>query len=289
MLIFICEVINIREVKVASITQAVDEACREAVVHLPGDVMKKIVKAHTDEQSPVSKSALQQILDNHDIAVAEEIPMCQDTGIVVVFAKVGREVHLDGDIYKAINDGVERAYVDGNLRKSVVGHPLDRKNTKTNTPAIIHIELVEGDKVTLDVAPKGGGSENMSALKMLKPSDGIEGVKEFVIHTIFHAGGNPCPPIIVGVGIGGNFEQSAILAKKALMRKVDDSSTIEVNKKLEDELYEEINKLGIGTLGFGGTETALGVKVETQGCHIASLPVAINLQCHAARHIRKVV
>lgn len=281
--------IIIREVKVSQITQAIDEACREAVVHLPGDVMKKMVQAEKDEKSPVSKSALNQILDNHKIAVDEEIPMCQDTGIVVVFAKIGREVHLDGDIYEAINKGVEKGYVDGNLRKSVVAHPIDRVNTKTNTPAIIHIELVEGDKVTLDVAPKGGGSENMSALRMLKPSDGIEGIKEFVIHTIFHAGGNPCPPIIVGVGIGGNFEQSAILAKKALMRKVDDKSANKTNAALEADLLKEINKLGIGTLGFGGTVTALGVKVETQGCHIASLPVAINLQCHAARHIRKVI
>ena len=279
--------IIIREIKVSDITKAVADACREGVVHLPGDVMKKMVQAEKDEQSEVSKSALNQILENHKIAVAEDIPMCQDTGLVVVFAKIGRDAHLDGDIYEAINKGVIEGYE--NLRKSVVAHPIDRVNTKTNAPAVVHIELVEGDKVTLDVAPKGGGSENMSALRMLKPSDGVEGIKKFVIDAIFHAGGNPCPPIIVGIGIGGNFEQSAILAKKSLMRKVDDKSDNPTNAKLEAELLEEINKLGIGTLGFGGTVTALGVKVETQGCHIASLPVALNLQCHAARHVRKVI
>lgn len=279
--------IIIREIKVSDITKAVADACREGVVHLPGDVMKKMVQAEKDEQSEVSKSALNQILENHKIAVAEEIPMCQDTGLVVVFAKVGRDAHLDGDIYEAINKGVVEGYE--NLRKSVVAHPIDRVNTKTNAPAVVHIELVEGDKVTLDVAPKGGGSENMSALRMLKPSDGVEGIKKFVIDAIFHAGGNPCPPIIVGIGIGGNFEQSAILAKKSLMRKVDDKSDNPTNAKLEEELLEEINKLGIGTLGFGGTVTALAVKIETQGCHIASLPVALNLQCHAARHVRKVI
>ena len=279
--------IIIREIKVSDITKAVADACREGVVHLPGDVMKKMVQAEKDEQSEVSKSALNQILENHKIAVAEDIPMCQDTGLVVVFAKIGRDAHLDGDIYEAINKGVIEGYE--NLRKSVVAHPIDRVNTKTNAPAVVHIELVEGDKVTLDIAPKGGGSENMSALKMLKPSDGVEGIKKFVIDAIFHAGGNPCPPIIVGIGIGGNFEQSAILAKKSLMRKVDDKSDNPTNAKLEAELLEEINKLGIGTLGFGGTVTALGVKIETQGCHIASLPVALNLQCHAARHVRKVI
>lgn len=278
-----------REIDVKDISKAVEEACKEAVVFLPGDVKKKIQETAKKEESPVSRSALEQIIQNHAIAESEEIPMCQDTGIVVVFAKIGREVHLNGDIYEAINKGVEDGYVNGNLRKSVVGHPIDRVNTKTNTPAIIHIELVEGDKVTLDVAPKGGGSENMSALKMLKPSDGVEGIKDFVLHTIFHAGGNPCPPIIVGLGIGGNFEQSAILAKKALMRELKDESKDKTNKELEKTLLTEINKLGVGTLGFGGTITALGVKVETQGCHIASLPVAINLQCHAARHVRKVI
>lgn len=211
--------------------------------------------------------------------------MCQDTGLVVVFLEIGTEVKIDGNIYDAVNEGVRRGYKNGYLRNSVVRHPLDRVNTQDNTPAVIHTKLVPGsDKVKIIVAPKGGGSENMSVVKMLRPADGIKGIKELVVQTIKNAGGNPCPPIIVGVGIGGSFEKAAMLAKEALMRKVDDKSPDPINAKLEEELLELINKTGVGPSGLGGTTTAIGVKVETYPCHFASLPVAINLNCHAARH-----
>jgi fumarate hydratase subunit alpha len=207
--------------------------------------------------------------------------------MVVVFVELGNKVYIDGDIYKAINEGVKEAYTEGYLRKSVVKHPLDRVNTNDNTPAITHIKITQGDKLKLTVAAKGGGSENMSLVKMLTPADGVEGIKKLVLETIFNAGGKPCPPLTIGIGIGGNLEKSALLAKEALMREIDDINPDPILKKLEEELLEEINKLGVGPMGFGGTITALGVKIKTYPTHIASLPVAINIQCHANRHISK--
>ncbi len=210
--------------------------------------------------------------------------MCQDTGIVVIFLEIGNQIIFDGDIYDAVNQGVREAYADGFLRKSVVNHPIERKNTKDNTPAIIHTKIIQGDKLKISVAPKGGGSENMSLVKMLIPADGKEGIKKLVLDTIFHSGGKPCPPLVVGIGIGGNLEKAAIIAKEAIFRPINDEAENPFDRELERELLKEINELGVGPMGFGGTTTALAVKVNSYPCHIASLPVAINIQCHAARH-----
>lgn len=274
-----------KELDLQRVTDEVERMCIEGNYFIGKEVLNKIKEAYAKEESEVGKNILGQIIENDEIAANEQVPMCQDTGIVVVFLEVGTEVRIPGDIYAAINEGVRRGYEKGYLRKSVVKDPLDRVNTKDNTPAVIHTTLVPGsDKVKIVVAPKGGGSENMSALRMLKPSDGIEGIKKLVVETIKNAGGNPCPPIIVGVGIGGNFEKSAILAKKAVLRDINDKSSSPINAKLEEELLELINKTGVGPLGLGGRTTALAVKVETYPCHIAALPVAININCHAARH-----
>ncbi|WP_294708208.1 fumarate hydratase [uncultured Fusobacterium sp.] len=274
-----------RELDLQRVTDEVERMCIEGNYFIGKEVLDKIKEAYAKEESEVGKNILGQIIENDEIAANEQVPMCQDTGIVVVFLEVGTEVRIPGDIYAAINEGVRRGYEKGYLRKSVVKDPLDRVNTKDNTPAVIHTTLVPGsDKVKIVVAPKGGGSENMSALRMLKPSDGIDGIKKLVVETIKNAGGNPCPPIIVGVGIGGNFEKSAILAKKAVLRDINDKSSSPINAKLEEELLELINKTGVGPLGLGGRTTALAVKVETYPCHIAALPVAININCHAARH-----
>ena len=274
-----------KELDLRKVTDEVERMCIEGNYFIGKDVLDKIKEAYAKEESEVGKNILGQIIENDEIAANEQVPMCQDTGIVVVFLEIGTEVRIPGDIYEAVNEGIRRGYEKGYLRKSVVKDPLDRVNTKDNTPAIIHTTLVPGsDKVKIIVAPKGGGSENMSVLKMLKPSDGIEGIKKLVIETIKNAGGNPCPPIIVGVGIGGNSEKAAILAKKAILRDINDKSSSPINAKLEEELLELINKTGVGPLGLGGRTTALAVKVETYPCHIAALPVAINLNCHAARH-----
>ncbi len=274
-----------KELDLRKVTDEVERMCIEGNYFIGKEVLDKIKEAYAKEESEVGKNILGQIIENDEIAANEQVPMCQDTGIVVVFLEIGTEVKIPGDIYEAINEGIRRGYEKGYLRKSVVKDPLDRVNTKDNTPAVIHTTLVPGsDKVKIIVAPKGGGSENMSVLKMLKPSDGIEGIKKLVIETIKNAGGNPCPPIIVGVGIGGNFEKSAILAKRAILRDINDKSSSPINAKLEEELLELINKTGVGPLGLGGRTTALAVKVETYPCHIAALPVAINLNCHAARH-----
>ena len=267
------------------VTDAVEKMCMDANFYLGSDVLDSLREISKTEVSPVGKNILNQIVTNHELAKENQVPMCQDTGIVVVFLEIGTKVHVDGDIYEAINEGIRRGYENGYLRKSVVKDPLDRINTKDNTPGIIHTKLIPGsDKVKIIVAPKGGGSENMSAIRMLKPADGIEGIKKFVVETIKNAGGNPCPPIIIGVGIGGSFEKSALLAKEALMRDVNDSSENPINAKLEKELLELVNKTGVGPMGLGGRNTAIAVKVETYPCHIASLPVAININCHAARH-----
>lgn len=274
-----------KELDLRKVTDEVERMCIEGNYFIGKEVLDKIKEAYAKEESEVGKNILGQIIENDEIAANEQVPMCQDTGIVVVFLEIGTEVKIPGDIYEAVNEGIRRGYEKGYLRKSVVKDPLDRVNTKDNSPAVIHTTLVPGsDKIKIIVAPKGGGSENMSVLRMLKPSDGIEGIKKLVIETIKNAGGNPCPPIIVGIGIGGNFEKCAILAKEALMRDINDKSSSPINAKLEEELLELINKTGVGPLGLGGRTTALAVKVETYPCHIAALPVAINLNCHAARH-----
>lgn len=225
------------------------------------------------------------MVENANIAAAESLPMCQDTGVAVVFVEMGQDVHLiNGDFTEAINEGVRRGYREGYLRKSMVGHPLERVNTGDNTPAVIHLKLVPGDQIKITVAPKGGGSENMSALKMLKPAEGVEGVKKFVLDTIRNAGPNPCPPLIIGVGIGGTMEKCALLAKEALLRPVGQPHPLPDIAKLEQELLVSINRLGIGPSGLGGITTALAVHIEIFGSHIASLPVAVNINCHAARH-----
>ncbi len=271
------------------VKQTVKELAIEACENIGEDILTKLRKALKEEQSPLGREVLQQIIINDEIAQKERVPMCQDTGIVVVFVELGSQIVFEGDIYEAINEGVAEAYVEGNLRKSVVAHPLVRKNTGTNAPAVTHIKIVPGTDVKITVAPKGGGSENMSLVKMLIPADGVEGIKKLVLKTIFESGGKPCPPIVVGIGLGGTFEKAALLAKEALMRDLGDKSDDPVIAKLEEELLEEINKLGVGPMGFGGTTTALGVKINTYPCHIASLPVAINIQCHAARHKSRVI
>ena len=256
------------------------EACED----IPENVLNTLKNAAVAEQSPLGREVLEKIVENDLLARDKRLPICQDTGVAVVMLTIGSEVVFEGDIYEAVNEGVRQAYTDGYLRKSVVRHPLDRVNTKDNTPAIVHVKIVPGDIFRIDVAPKGGGSENMSVVKMLIPADGVEGIKKLVLDTVFNAGGKPCPPIIVGLGVGGNFEKCAMMAKEALFREIDDKSSDPVARKLEEELLEEINKLGVGPMGFGGTVTCLAVKVNTYPCHIASLPVAINIQCHAARH-----
>ncbi len=275
-----------REITCSTITDAIKKMCIEAATILPQDVEKALSQKHDEEDSALAQKTLQVLMDNAKLAQEKQMPICQDTGMAFVYVTMGQEVHITGgSLNEAIQEGVRQGYTEGYLRKSVVKDPLDRVNTKDNTPAVIHTTLVPGsDKVKIVVAPKGGGSENMSALRMLKPSDGIEGIKKLVVETIKNAGGNPCPPIIVGVGIGGNFEKSAILAKKAVLRDINDKSSSPINAKLEEELLELINKTGVGPLGLGGRTTALAVKVETYPCHIAALPVAININCHAARH-----
>ena len=273
-----------REFDVKLVTDAVAKLCIDANYNIPQDVLEKLKFSCGNEESPVAKEILTQIIENDILAKEREVPMCQDTGLTVVFLEIGRDVHLNGDIYEAVQEGVRIGYKDGYLRKSMVKDPFNRVNTGDNTPAIIHTKLVEGDKVKIIIAPKGGGSENMSTVTMMKPSDGLKGVKEFILNFIDKAGGNPCPPIVVGVGIGGNLEKSALLAKEALLRDVSDVNSDENLRTLEEELLRDINKLGIGPMGLGGRTTALAVKVKVHPCHIAQLPLAININCHAARH-----
>ena len=274
-----------RTISASEVTRAVAEICVRANYDLPSDVEQAIEKAIQAEESPLGLEILRQLLENSRIARAEGLPICQDTGLAVVFADAGQDVHVtDGDLAEAIQEGVRRGYEEGYLRKSVVAHPLDRVNTGDNTPAVIHFEIVPGDRLRLVVAPKGAGSENMSALRMLKPSDGADGVKRFVVETIAAAGANPCPPIVVGIGLGGTMEKVALLAKKALLRDLGERSRKSLDATLEDELLELVNRTGIGPSGLGGRVTALAIHVESCPCHIASLPVAVNIQCHAARH-----
>ncbi|HIU79374.1 MAG TPA: fumarate hydratase [Candidatus Coproplasma excrementipullorum] len=273
-----------RKIELADVTAKIKDMFIDACECIPENVLNTIKQAAAEEQSPLGREVLGKIVENDLLAADKHLPLCQDTGVAVVMLTIGSEVVFEGDIYQAVNEGVRQAYTQGYLRKSVVRHPLDRVNTKDNTPAIVHIKVVPGDTFRIDVAPKGGGSENMSTVKMLIPADGEAGIKKLVLDTVFNAGGKPCPPVIVGIGIGGNFEKCALLAKEALFREIDDHSSDPIARRLEDELLEEINKLGIGPMGFGGTRTCLAVKVNVYPCHIASLPVAINVQCHAARH-----
>ncbi|MGN1318852.1 MAG: fumarate hydratase [Lachnospirales bacterium] len=274
-----------REIDVSLITNEIKKLCISANCNLNCDVYDALKKACEKESSPVGKNILSQIIDNAELACQKQKPICQDTGMAVIFVEIGQDVHLvGGNITDAINEGVRQGYKEGYLRKSVVSDPLIRVNTKDNTPAVIHYDIVEGDKVHIEVAPKGFGSENMSKVYMLKPADGIEGVKKAVIDCISQAGPNPCPPMVVGVGIGGNFELCAKLAKKALLRKVGSHSEIEYISKLEDELLEKANNLGIGPQGLGGNTTVLGLNIETFATHIAGLPMAVNISCHVTRH-----
>jgi len=275
-----------RVIEVSEIIPVVKRLCIEANYYIGEDVLQKLEEAASIEESPVGKEILSQILTNHRLAASEKMPACQDTGVAVVFVELGQDVRLEGgDFYSAINEGVRQGYAEGYLRKSLVDDPvIERKNTGDNTPAIIHTDITPGDKIKITVAPKGGGSENMSEVKMLTPAEGLEGLMNFVIDRVRRSGGNPCPPVIVGVGIGGNFEACALLAKKALMRDLRDKHPDAKWAQVEEELLKRINKLGIGPMGLGGRITALGVKVLTMPCHIASLPVAVNIQCHAARH-----
>lgn len=279
-----------REVSTDEITKNIKEMCIEANYILSDDVKNKIINSAAVENSEIGKKILSQLEENMEIAEREQIPICQDTGMAVVFIKIGQEVHITGgSLEDAINQGVREGYTEGYLRKSVVKDPLIRENTKDNTPAIIHYEIIPGDKVEITVAPKGFGSENMSRVCMLKPADGIEGVKKAVIETVKLAGPNACPPVVVGVGIGGTFEKCALLAKKALTRDINSESSIEYVAELENELLDEINNLNIGPGGLGGKITALGVNIETYPTHIAGLPVAINMCCHVNRHKKRIL
>jgi len=267
-----------------TIEEEVTRLCMEANYFLNNDVMKAFKQGLEKEQSPTGQDILKQLMVNAQIAADEQVPMCQDCGVAVVFLEIGQDVKIEGGyIYDAVTEGVIKGYGDGYLRKSMCD-PFSRKNTGNNAPAVIHTKMVPGDSLKITVAPKGGGSENMSAVSMMPPSAGIDGVKKFVIERVRQAGPNPCPPIVVGVGIGGNFEKSAILAKEALLRPLGEPSPIPEIAELEQELLEKINKLGIGPAGLGGKVTALGVAIEYHPCHIASFPVAININCHAARH-----
>lgn len=277
-----------REVNVDKVTENIKEMCIEAN-HFLTDYMKKVFKnAVVSEKSPLGKQVLNQLNENLDIAANDMIPICQDTGMAVVFINVGQDVHFTGgNITDAINEGVSQGYVEGFLRKSVVNDPIIRENTKDNTPAVIHYNIVPGDKVDITVAPKGFGSENMSRVFMLKPADGIEGVKDAILTAVKDAGPNACPPMVIGVGIGGTFEKCALLAKKALTRNVEEESPVPYVRELEKEMLEKINKLGIGPGGLGGTQTALAINIETYPTHIAGLPVAVNMCCHVNRHAHR--
>lgn len=280
----------IRTVKTEEITKTIKEMCIEANHYLSKDMDKAMKDAVEKEESPLGKQILNQLQENLQIAGADTIPICQDTGMAVIFVEVGQDVHVEGgDLEAAINEGVRQGYVEGFLRKSVVSDPIIRENTKDNTPAIIHYSIVSGDKIKITVAPKGFGSENMSRVFMLKPADGIEGVKNAILTAVKDAGPNACPPMVVGVGVGGTFEKCAIMAKHALTRNMEERSPIPYVKELEEEMLEKINNLGIGPGGLGGRMTALAVNIETYPTHIAGLPVGINICCHVNRHIVRTI
>lgn len=274
-----------REIEASQITEEVSKMCMKANYVLEQDMINAFNESLEKEESPVGKDILNQLIENMDIAEKENCPICQDTGVSVFFVELGQDVHIvNGGFEEAINEGVRIGYKDGYLRKSMVDDPVfDRKNTKDNTPAEIYTKIVNGDKIKITFIPKGGGSENMSEIRMMKPADGIKGIKDFVVERVKKSGGNPCNPIIVGVGIGGTFEMCAMLAKKGVSRPVDERNKDERYKQVELELLEKVNKLGIGPMGMGGRITAIAVNIETHPCHIASMPVAVNIQCHANR------
>ncbi len=274
-----------REIDSSLISEVVARLCIDANYHLPPDMKKQIISSSKEESWETASIILDQIIENFNIADENLQPICQDTGLACVFLSIGQDVHIKGNLEEAVNEGVRKGYSQGYLRKSVVSDPLNRVNTGDNTPAMIYYDICPGDKINITVAPKGFGSENMSQIKMLKPSDGIEGVKDFVIKVVEDAGPNPCPPIVVGVGIGGTFDKAAYLAKKALMRPVDQRNSELSYAELEEELLEKINALGIGPQGFGGKTTALAVNIEKFPTHIAGLPVAVNINCHVTRHM----
>ncbi|NLX90502.1 MAG: fumarate hydratase [Firmicutes bacterium] len=279
-----------REIHVQKITAAVAELCRKANYFLGEDVVGALQKGLQEEVSPAGRDVFRQLLENARIAREEEVPLCQDTGSAVLFVDLGQEVLLTGgDFNEAINEGVRQGYRQSFLRSSIVSDPLERVNTGDNTPAIVQLRIVPGEKIKLTLAPKGGGSENMSAVRMLTPAQGAEGLVDFVVETVTRAGASPCPPVVVGVGLGGNFEMVALLAKKALLRPLGEPHPKAVYARLEREILEKINKSGIGPQGFGGRITALAVHLETAPCHIASLPAAVNINCHAARHAQIVL
>ena len=274
-----------REIDSSLISEVVARLCIDANYHLPPDMKKQIISSSKEESWETASIILDQIIENFNIADENLQPICQDTGLACVFLSIGQDVHIKGNLEDAVNEGVRKGYSQGYLRKSVVSDPLKRVNTGDNTPAMIYYDICPGDKLKITVAPKGFGSENMSQIKMLKPSDGIDGVKDFVIKVVEDAGPNPCPPIVVGVGIGGTFDKAAYLAKKALMRPVDQRNREDFYAELEEELLEKINALGIGPQGFGGRTTALAVNIEKFPTHIAGLPVAVNINCHVTRHM----
>ena len=278
-----------RNVNAQCITDTVKRLCIEANCHLSGDMKACIADFYDREPWTQAKEILERIIENYQIADEKQQPVCQDTGVACVFLKIGQDVHIQGDLTEAVNEGVRQGYGEGYLRKSVVRDPLDRVNTGDNTPAMLYTELVPGEHIEITVAPKGFGSENMSQIKMLRPSDGVEGVKDFVVKAVEEAGPNPCPPIVVGVGIGGTFDKAAYLAKKALLRPVDRRNETPFYAELEQELLEKINALGIGPQGFGGMTTALAVNIEQYPTHIAGLPVAVNINCHVTRHKTEVI
>ena len=273
-----------RELDTSIIVEEVSKLCIKANLYLAEDLKKHIEDSAREEKSKLGQQVLEQLIDNMKIADENRIPICQDTGMAVFFVNVGQDLHINGNLTDAINEGVRKGYTEGYLRKSVVKDPILRENTKDNTPAIIHYDIVPGDKLEITIAPKGFGSENMSRLFMLKPADGVEGIKKAVITTVSDAGPNACPPFVVGVGIGGDFELSAKLAKKALTRNISERSNLQHIKELEEELLSEINQLGIGPAGLGGSTTALAINIETYPTHIAGMPVAINMCCHVDRH-----
>lgn len=274
-----------RDIHINDIIDKIEEMCISANCNLNSDIYGRLQECAGCEASAVGKDILEQCIKNADLAKEKQKPICQDTGMAVIFMEVGQEVHIvGGSLTDAVNEGVRRGYINGYLRKSIVSDPLLRVNTKDNTPAVIHYDIVKGDKIKIDLAPKGFGSENMSRVYMLKPSDGIEGVKNAVIDCIEKAGPNPCPPMVVGVGIGGNFELCAKLAKKALLRPINESSKTEYIADMEKELLERANNLGIGPQGLGGNTTVLGINIETYATHIAGLPLAVNISCHVTRH-----
>jgi fumarate hydratase subunit alpha len=279
-----------REIDVAVVSAAVAEMCKEANYYLGEDVTKAFARGLAEEVSPVGREVFKQLLENARIAREEEVPMCQDTGTAVLFVELGQEVRLvGGDFNEALNAGVRRGYAEGYLRKSIVKDPLQRTNSGDNTPAVVHLQIVPGAQIKITLAPKGGGSENMSAVKMLTPSQGSQGLVDFVVETVSKAGSNPCPPIVVGVGFGGNFEKVAYLAKKALLRPLGQPNADPFYADLEKEMLEQINNTGVGPQGFGGRFTALAVHIEAYPCHIASMPAAVNINCHASRHAERVI